>query len=177
MPRFGLHCQRRLCRNPSLNDGLSSELSHKTSKAAGCSALYVALRNYGHFEPLMRELLARDGDKTIIELRNMHGDLPLCVACAVGVPIYILDLILDSTMQALCSRGNQDCLPHPLVWSTNVSGYTPILDLEWVRHIESRKGFYSTLSFYPLEARSQIRKHCRKQDECYQSPLHHYTKR
>jgi ankyrin repeat protein len=145
------------------------ELLHKTSNATGCSPLHVALRNYGRFEPLIRELLARDGDKTIIKLRNIYGDLPLHVACAVGVPIHVLRLILDSTIQAPCSWSNQDASPHPLVWSTNVSGYTPI-DLEWVRHIESGKGFYSTRSFYPLEA-SGIRKHCRKQDEYYQSLL------
>lgn len=145
------------------------ELLHKTSKATGCSPLHVALRNYGCFEPLIRELLARDGDKTIIKLRNIYGDLPLHVACAVGVPIHVLGLILDNTIQAPCSWSNQDSSPHPLVWSTNASGYTPI-DLEWVRHIESGKGFYSTRSFYPLEARG-IRKHCHKQDEYYQSLL------
>jgi ankyrin repeat protein len=145
------------------------ELLRKTSNATGCSPLHVALRNYGRFEPLIRELLARDDDKTIIKLRNIYGDLPLHVACAVGVPIHVLGLILDNTMQAQCSWSDQDSSPHPLVWSTNVSGYTPI-DLEWVRHIESGKGFYSTRSFYPLEA-SGIRKHCRKQDEYYQSLL------
>jgi ankyrin repeat protein len=149
--------------------GKDPELLYKTSKATGCSPLHVALRNYGRFEPLIRELLARDTDKSNIKLRNIYGDLPLHVACAVGVPIHVLGMILDSTMQAPCSWSNQDSSPHPLVWSTNFSGYTPI-DLEWVRHIESGKGFYSTRSFYPLEA-SGIRKHCRKQDEYYHSLL------
>jgi hypothetical protein len=98
-----LHCTKYL-----LDE--DPELSHKTSKAAGCSPLHVALRKCGRFEPLMRELLTRDGDKMIIKLRNTCGDLPLHVACAVGVPIHILDLI-DSTMQAPCSRGNQDSSP------------------------------------------------------------------
>jgi hypothetical protein len=56
-----------------------------------------------------------------------------------------------------------------LVWSANHSGHTPV-DLEWVRHIESGKGFYTARSFYPLEP-SGIRKHCFKQDEYYQDLL------
>jgi ankyrin repeat protein len=105
-----------------------------------------------------------------MKLRNHYGDLPLHVACSVGVPLNVLRLIVDRTIAAAGSERQEDHLsPNALVWSVNNSGYTPV-DLEWVRHIESGKGFYTARSFYPLEP-TGIRKHCFKQDEYYQDLL------
>jgi hypothetical protein len=140
------------------------------SRITGCSPLHVALRNYGDYAPLIRELVSRDPSGIILTLRNHYGDLPLHVACSVGVPIAVLRLILEYTLTA--SRQDSEDpgrSPNPLVWSVNNSGYTPI-DLEWVRHIESGKSFYSARSFYPLEP-TGVRKHCFKQDEYYQDLL------
>ena len=141
------------------------------SKATGCTPLHVGLRNYGQNELLIKELVQRDIEKNTFALRNIYGDLPLHVACTVGVPLDILKIILEGTI--VSTEGDQEVdsvwAPHPLVWSKNQSGYTPV-DLEWVRHIESGKGIYAKRSFYPLEA-SGILKHCRKQDEFYKGLL------
>ena len=144
-----------------------------SSKATGCSPLHVALRNYGNFAPLVKELLVHDVHNKMVQLRNHYGDLPLHVATSVGVPIEVLRLILQRTIESTPTCG--DCAPHPLAWSTNRSGYTPV-DLEWVRHIESGKGFYSARSFYPLDA-AGVRKHCRKQDEYYKELLEEAVKK
>ena len=142
-------------------------LIRKGSRATGCSPLHVALRNFGNFAPLVKELLKYDEANYMVQLRNTYGDLPLHVATSVGVPIDVLRLVLQRTVASIPHR--DDGSPHPLVWSTNRSGYTPV-DLEWVRHIESGKGFYSSRSFYPLDA-SGVRKHCRKQDKYYKELL------
>jgi hypothetical protein len=156
-----LNCAQLLLRS---NPSLISECS----RATGCSPLHVALRNYGNYAPLIKLLMEHDcGDDRMIKLRNSYGDLPLHVACSVGVPLEVLHLVLQCTIRAdPTHKGNA---PHPLAWSINGSGYTPI-DLEWVRHIESGKGFYAARSFYPLDA-AGVRKHCRKQDGYYKDLL------
>lgn len=135
---------------------------YQCSPLTGCSPLHVALRNYGNFVPLIRHLLEADHDGTTMKRRNNYGDLPLHVACAVGVPLEMLRLILART---LLSTESTESGPHPLVWSKNFAGYTPI-DLEWIRHIEAGNGFYSHRSFYPLDARG-IRKPAGRDGELY----------
>ena len=141
------------------------------SRITGCSPLHVALRNYGDYEPLIREIVSRDESGTTMSQRNQFGDLPLHVACSVGVPMAVLRLILEHTLAGSEDFEHQGCCfsPHQYLWSTNNSGYTPI-DLEWVRHIESGKSFYSARSFYPLEP-TGVTRHCFKQDEYYQALL------
>lgn len=143
---------------------LSSQLSQ-------CSALHAALRNYGTYEPLIRELIHRDASHQLVQHRNMYGDLPLHVACSVGVPYNILLLVLEETAKVPLDMRNTD-IPftlNPLIWSTNKSGFTPI-DLEWVRVIESNNDFLTARTFYPLEV-TGVRRHCFKQDEYYKDLL------
>jgi hypothetical protein len=111
---------------------------------------------------------------------NQYGDLPLHVACSVGVPWNVLTTIVQETLRQEAFLRQKKTLQHHLhehqrsfatshVWSVNHSGYTPV-DLEWIRHIEAGKGLLSARSFYPLEA-SGVRKHCRKQDDFYRDLL------
>lgn len=145
------------------------ELLHRCSKVSGCAPLHVALRNYGSYEPLIEELLQRDPTNEVLKLRNSYGDLPIHVACSVGVPLRVLRLVVQRTTHAMQINTPGIGSHHPLLWSVNQSGYTPV-DLEWVRHIESGDGFYTARSFYPLEA-TGVRRHCFKQDEFYQGLL------
>jgi len=140
------------------------------SKVTGCSPLHAGLRNFGNYLPLINVLTSRPESKTLLAQRNNFGDLPLHVACSVGVPFEILRVLIESTIAATKPTNLGSAFStHPLLWSVNDSGYTPI-DLEWVRHIEGGQGFYSTRSFYPLEP-SGVRKHCFKQDEYYRDLL------
>eukprot|EP00536_Pseudo-nitzschia_multiseries_P000867 jgi/Psemu1/294196/fgenesh1_pm.11_\ len=152
-------------------------LLFQCSRITECTPLHVALRNYGNYEPLIRELLKRDPCNEMIRVRNLYGDLPIHVACSVGVPLQILHLIVKRTACVSSIDGMQEGIHRqysgadrdPLIWSANESGYTPV-DLEWVRHIESGHGFYNARPFYPLEA-TGVRKHCFKQDEYYRELL------
>lgn len=140
-------------------------LIRQTSKATGCSPLHVAIRNYGNVVPLVREMTVRSG--RMMGHRNHFGDLPLHVACSVGVPMDILRLVLARTLM-VSSPSSSDSpseAPHPLVWSRNNSGYTPV-DLEWIRHIEAGHGFFSHRSFYPLDARG-VRRPGGRYDDLY----------
>jgi hypothetical protein len=141
------------------------------SRVSQCSPLHVALRNYGTFEPLILELTQRDKKRKLLKHRNLYGDLPLHVACSVGVPQAVLKLVLHETISVSCSfESNESRFTlNPLTWSTNTSRYTPI-DLEWVRHIESGNGFYTARTFYPLEV-AGVKRHCFKQDEYYKELL------
>lgn len=142
----------------------------KCSRVTGCSPIHIALRNYGNFEKLIQELMLRDPLGRMMKMRNNFGDLPLHVASSVGVPLNVLLLVLNQTIQAENSDSfNIKARWHSLVWSVNHSGYTPV-DLEWIRHIESGNGILAARSFYPLEA-TGVRKHCRKQDEFYKKLL------
>lgn len=141
-----------------------SSLLLDKSQSTGCTPLHVAIRNYGNFAPLIRELIERDVDCSLLRHRNCFGDLPLHVACSVGVPMDIMRLVLarslisssssPSSMSGGVGGANVAITeqPHPLIWSTNSSGYTPV-DLEWIRHIEAGNGFFSHRSFYPLDTR------------------------
>ena len=145
-------------------------LIYKPSHVTGCSPLHVALRNYGDYFPLIDLLTSKDEPGKLIKLRNHYGDLPLHVASSVGVPHDVLKLIIDRTLAVERAEDqSKTSFFNPLVWSVNKSGYTPI-DLEWVRHIESGKGFYTARSFYPLEQKG-VRRRCFKQDEYYQDLL------
>lgn len=118
------------------------------SKATSCSILHIAIRNYGNLFLFIEELLKFEGVRDFLAHRNRYGDLPLHVACAAGVPTQVLRLILHESL-LVCGH---DGTPHPLVWTTNEAGYTPI-DLEWMRHIESGRDFFSNRGFYQLDAR------------------------
>eukprot|EP00537_Pseudo-nitzschia_pungens_P005790 CAMPEP_0172376704 /NCGR_PEP_ID=MMETSP1060-20121228/68488_1 /TAXON_ID=37318 /ORGANISM="Pseudo-nitzschia pungens, Strain cf. cingulata" /LENGTH=691 /DNA_ID=CAMNT_0013104359 /DNA_START=161 /DNA_END=2236 /DNA_ORIENTATION=+ len=152
-------------------------LLFQCSRVTECTPLHVALRNYGNYEPLIQELLKRDTGNEMIRVRNLYGDLPIHVACSVGVPLQILRLVVERTASASISKSMQEGIRRPcsaaerdpLIWSANKSGYTPV-DLEWVRHIESGNGFYTARPFYPLEA-TGVRRHCFKQDEYYRELL------
>ena len=139
---------------------------HTRSRSTQCTALHVALRNYGDFSTIIHLLLQSDSENFMVKQRNLYGDLPLHVASAVGVPMNVLRLVLEKSVQAVETHGD---LPHPLVWSTNISGFTAV-DLEWMRHIEGGRGFHETRSFYPLET-SGLRWHCSRQDEFYRDLL------
>jgi hypothetical protein len=160
-PRLGriLECTRDLLT-------IHPTLVYQYSRTTGCSPLHVALRNYGNFPDLIRLLLERDVDGTVMRHRNYYGDLPLHVACSSGVPADMLQLVLARTRSASSSTNWE---PHSLVWSTNHSGYTPV-DLEWIRHIEAGHGFFSHRSFLPLDPRG-VRKACGRHDELYSSLL------
>jgi hypothetical protein len=111
-----------------------------TSHTTSCSPLHVALRNYKQHGALLRLLIESDRDGWQLQHRNRSGDLPLHVACSVGVPMQTLKLMLNRTL-ALTDRPRKSGpgdRAHPLVWSTNLSGYTPI-DLEWIRHVGSEQ--------------------------------------
>jgi hypothetical protein len=146
-----------------------------SSRVTGCSPLHLALRNYGNYECLIDEIVKRDTSNENFKLRNAFGDLPIHVACSVGVPLSILRLVVERTILAartlddLKLADNNSGPINPLIWSVNNSGYTPV-DLEWVRHIESGSGFYSARIFYPLEARG-VRRNGSKQDEYYKDLL------
>lgn len=163
--------QRVLKVTKLLLDG-DPNLLHQSSRLTGCAPLHVALRNYGNFEPLIQELLRRDSSNGMMKVRNSYGDLPLHVACSVGVPLHVLGMIVERTVSVTKNSLKEDegrsptIVGNPLIWSVNNSGYTPV-DLEWVRHIESGSGsFYTARTFYPLEA-TGVRRHCFKQDEYY----------
>jgi hypothetical protein len=160
-PRLGrlLECARCLIKgDPSI--------VHTRSRSTQCTALHVALRNYGDFNSIIQLLLLADGENFMIKQRNLYGDLPLHVASSVGVPMSVLRLVLEKTVHAVEKEKD---LPHPLVWSTNISGFNAA-DLEWMRHIEGGRGFHETRGFYPLET-SGIRWHCSRQDEFYRDLL------
>jgi ankyrin repeat protein len=160
-PRLGrlLECARCLIEgDPSI--------VHTRSRSTQCTALHVALRNYGDFCSIIQLLLEADGENFMIQQRNLYGDLPLHVASSVGVPMSVLRLVLEKTVHAVEKIND---LPHQLVWSTNISGFTAA-DLEWMRHIEGGRGFQETRAFYPLET-SGIRWHCSRQDEFYRDLL------
>jgi len=137
-------------------------LIYRHARSTGCSPLHVAIRNYGNFIELIRELVRADEKGIIMKHRNHYGDLPLHVACSVGVPIKILQLILDRTLVASsqslhpsCASGStiryhQHNKPNPLIWSTNHLGYTPV-DLEWIRNIEGKNSSFSHPTFNPLD--------------------------
>lgn len=154
-----LECARCLIQN-------DIKMLHTRSRSTQCTALHVALRNYGDYFPIIQLLLRSDAENFMIKQRNLYGDLPLHVATAVGVPMSVLRLVLEKTVDAVKKHGD---LPHSLVWSTNISGFTAV-DLEWMRHIEGGRGFHETRSFYPLET-SGIRWHCSRQDEFYRDLL------
>jgi hypothetical protein len=149
------------------------------SKVTKCSPLHVALRNYGNFAPLIEELLERDMHGKMIQLRNHYGDLPIHVACSVGVPFEILGLVIEKTVLGATNasnkatvndgRGEVGCEQHSLIWSSNKSGYTPV-DLEWISHIESGQGLYTARPFSPSESPG-VRQHCFKQDVYYKDLL------
>ena len=103
----------------------------------GCTVLHVALRQY--VPEIFQRLVQADAQGSLWSVRNRFGDLPLHVACAVGVPPHVLRTVLEGTLRQ--ERGAT------LVWSLNGSnGYTPV-DLEWTRHIEQGSSFFARRLF------------------------------
>ena len=124
-------------------------LIFECSRVTGCAPLHIALRNYGSFAPLIQELLKRDISNKMMDVTNLYGDLPLHVACSVGAPLDVLQMIVERTTSV-----------------TKLSSVVAAVDLEWIHHIESVNGLYNARTFHPLEA-TGMRKHCFKQDEYY----------
>ena len=155
-----LECTKHLLqKNPSrIND---------VSKSSGCSVLHVALRNFGDQLSLIQLLLDVRESCDMLSRRNVFGDLPLHVACAGGSPMPILKLILEKSLEVVPMPEEG---PHPLLWSTNYSGYTPV-DLEWMRHIEGGGGLFERRTFYPLEERG-LRCQSPSQEGMYRNLLH-----
>jgi hypothetical protein len=160
-------------------------LLDQTALTTKCTPLHVALRNYGNYDQLIQCFVLKDGNhpdthnrnKTnmpplilkSLQQENNFGDLPIHVASSVGVPVSILKLILEGTLEATSSLSNNKSKnkhqAFNLCWTVNHAGYTPI-DLEWIRHMEDGKGLFMARSFYPLEA-GGIKKTFWKQDEFY----------
>lgn len=133
-------------------------LLHANSATTGCSPLHAALRNYGNVPHLIRMLIEADLDHQALRHVNFFGDLPLHVACTVGVPVNVLRLVLSHTLVARKSKE-----PHFLVWSVNHAGYTPA-DLEWIRHLEQGSGFDTHRRYYPLPPAGVSNPGSRQQD-------------
>ncbi|VEU41437.1 unnamed protein product [Pseudo-nitzschia multistriata] len=170
-----LHSQRVLSAAILLLDDDPS-LLHHFSHVTKCTPLHIALRNYGNYEPLIHELLERDQDSDMLRARNLYGDLPIHVACSVGVPFKVLCLIVERTASISSSESIVEQMSRQsfvkrdrFIWSTNQSGYTPI-DLEWIRHNELGNDVYTARPFYPVEA-TGVRNHCFKEDEYYRGLL------
>lgn len=97
----------------------------------------------------------------MVQIRNAFGDLPLHVACSVGVPIETLRLVLERTLAATARlvehKNRLKSGPDALIWSVNRNGYTPI-HLEWMRRIEGGRGVDGKKAKYPLSSRRDSRK-------------------
>lgn len=142
----------------------------KYSSLTGCSPLHAALRNFGDCLPLIHILTSRPESKTLLAHRNRFGDLPVHVACSVGVPLEVLRVVVECTMSVSQPPKSESAFAtHPLLWSMNTLGYSPI-DLEWIRHVEGGHGFCSPRSVYPLNP-SGSRKRGIQQDDYYHNLL------
>ena len=144
-------------------------LLHKSSNVTKCTPLHIALRNYGNFIGLIQELLDRDLDKQMVRTRNCYGDLPIHVACSVGVPSDVLALMSEKTARVSATGNSPTGEEHPLSWSFNKSGYTPI-DLEWISHVEAGHGLYTARPFSPSNT-TTLKQHCFKKDAYYRDSL------
>jgi len=121
-----------------------------TSKLTGCSVIHLALRNHGHHVQLINLLLSHPDSKNLMGLRNRFGDIPLHVACSVGVPLDVLKTIVKATRGAVPVERATPKGTHPLIWCSNSSGDTAA-DLLWIRHVEGYRRFDVDRSFYPLK--------------------------
>ena len=77
-----------------------SSIVYTRSRSTQCTALHVALRNYGDCYSFIRLLLEADVENFMIKQRNLYGDLPLHVASSVGVPMLVLRLVLEKSVLA-----------------------------------------------------------------------------
>lgn len=152
------------------------DLLYNRSKVTNCTPLHIAIRNYGKFAPLIKELLDRDPANKMVQMRNCYGDLPIHVACSVGVPFDVFGLLIEKTASVATScKSVKDvsdvlnCEQHPLLWSCNKSGCRPV-DLEWVCHIESGHNLYTARRFFPSDAIMK-KQYCFKQDPYYRKLL------
>lgn len=110
-----------------------------TGNMTDCTLLHVAIRNYGFCSPLVTTIMdhyhqttIRDG-LSVFRSRNIAGDLPLHLACRVGVPMETLTRILHHTLEAdqLCASSHED---RSLICSVNNEGLTAV-DLVWIHHL------------------------------------------
>ncbi len=152
------------------------DLLFHRSTVTNCTPLHIAIRNYGKFAPLIQQLLDRDPTNKMVQTRNYYGDLPIHVACSVGVPFDVLGLLIEKTASVATSCNSVkdvldvfNCEQHPLLWSCNKSGYRPV-DLEWICHIESGHNLYTARQFCPSDATMEKR-YCFKEDTYYRDLL------
>lgn len=111
----------------------------RVSPDTGCTPLHVAIRNCWFDEDLIRILSSseKEGGALLFTAQNMFGDTVLHVVCATGAPDPVLRYVLQRTVMAVGDRDSSisSWSPHPVVWSANHAGYTPV-DLEWIRRVE-----------------------------------------
>jgi hypothetical protein len=143
------------------------ELLYECSRVSGCSPLHVALRNFGNFLPLIKELCLRDASKRLISISNIFGDLPIHVASALSVPLETLQFVVERASMASIQQTNDG--NSNIVWAKNSAGYTPV-DLEWIRYIESGSGLSSARTTYPADL-SGVGTYFYRPDDYYQNLL------
>ena len=113
----------------------------QSSRITKCTPLHIAIRNFGREDsPILSKVLdfymkSRDGD-AIFRARNLSGDLPLHVACRIGVPLETWRLILDQTVETYVKLGGNSNCASQHVLSANNEGYNPV-ELAWINYMES----------------------------------------
>lgn len=142
-----------------------------TSQLTGCSVIHLALRNHGHHAPLINLLVSRPDSKKLMGHRNRFGDLPLHVACAVGVRLDVLKMIVKATRDAVPIEKRTSIPKHPLLWSSNSSGDNAA-DLIWIRHVERSSG---TGAVYPLKRNDLT--HGRYYEDLLREGVDHFQQR
>lgn len=117
--------QQILASTPSHNGILT------TGRYLNCTALHLAIRNYGSFRPLFVALLDYDQKHgyPMLAKRDDTGEFPIHAACRMGIPCENIQLLLShiQTMTPNCAQ---------VICSANNRGWTPF-DLAWIRHLES----------------------------------------
>lgn len=141
-------------------------LLYECSSVTGCSPLHVALRNYGDFLPLIKEISVRDKSNRLMAMSNNHGDLPIHVASSTGVSLDTLQFVVKRTIAVIQDKKGRE--EKNLLLIKNNFGYTP-MDLEWLHYIESGSGLVSARSFYPFQSAGGNRFF--KQDDYYKNML------
>jgi hypothetical protein len=156
-------------------------LLYQTSDASDGTPLHECIIHYGNYFPLVDAIIQRDQEISksnsvppLVHRRNRFGDLPLHLACTVGAPIDVLQLLiqktaaqsgyLDFSLEDLSTSIHTSCfVPHPILWSSNNRGHT-LIDLEWIRFYEfgalplNRSSRFYTGTNYPLNCRSIMQK-------------------
>eukprot|EP00980_Cylindrotheca_fusiformis_P000694 scaffold167_cov110-Cylindrotheca_fusiformis.AAC.22 len=129
-------------------------LLYECSRVTGCSPIHVALRNYGDYLPLIKEIALRDASNRLMILPNSHGDLPIHVASSVGVSLDSLRFVIHRTAAAIRHLKGSEI--RGLMLTKNNFGYTPI-DLEWLNYVEPGSGLLSARSYCSFQSTEGIR--------------------